>query len=119
MSTKLESIVTSKKMSQKLKEAGFEGETCFYWDKEGEIMVDPMMPNQYIEVPCFTFSQLWEALQEIEKEYIGIVINRYGGVCVMDYDQMDSGEELREYDVGNLADSVAEAILWCIKEGYL
>lgn len=131
---KLEQQVTSLEMSKKLKEAGFELDTPFYIDQVGSVIVvdqddpelswdDDLLEDQLVK--AYTFQQLWEALPKtimgplhsISKE-----LDAYGYVHYSNDDgySIDFEPGFRGIrDIDSTTDSAAQAILWCIKNGYL
>ncbi len=56
---------TSLPVSQRIKELIGEQDATFYHDKNGDLMYNPMIPNQYIECACFTLSELPEVLKKV------------------------------------------------------
>lgn len=64
---KLEQQVTSKEISQRLKELGVKQESLFYWTNTDELLFQPLMPNRYVECSAFTVAELGEMLPHRKK----------------------------------------------------
>lgn len=127
----LESLVTTKETSEKLRDVGFKAETCFFWTDNGEkgkfrvICAEEAehlkevqdfaktFPKRFI--PCYTFQQPWEALPlSIDKPSNTKLLRgrQWGAEYSIQYEKTVVN--------GNyLPDIAGEAILWCIEEGYL
>lgn len=126
----MEDQVTSLKISKQLKEAGFERQSSFWWilRHDGKYTLgqiyQPLAKSKY---PAYTFQQLWEvlpmwfgknrdyfwemthvAVQCIQLARPKISVKRFPEIKGLDAKLIKS-----------FPDTVAQAVLWCIKEGYI
>lgn len=124
---KLEDICTSYEVSKKLEEVGFRTETCFWWKDwfKDLLYIDVCTkPSEayYLEggkaLPAYTFEQLWNELPDyldgraVQWEVLG----EYEIRCVDDH----SDSFIEDFYTGDrsLTSAAAEALIWCIQEGY-
>lgn len=143
---KLEEIVTSLETSKKLYDAGFEAETCFYWNRSVELeeangkLHDDGKPEIYLTyqecvpeklsyrdgmdpyydhelTPAYTIQPLWEVLPRLDMNYPFEIIRHEKQDGLHYCFSEDTGDI---YSFGKLsADMAAEAVLRCISEGYI
>ncbi len=131
----LSKLVTSLAMSKKLKEAGFEMDTPFWWTyewdinnwKTGEKCVSLDFEIEQSEVeefklyPSYTFQQLWEvlvmAVTPIRVDGLSSVVLDQGELRIHGYSS--TGDGFERYPVVHLPDAVAQAILCGIENSYI
>lgn len=120
----IEKLVTSLEVSQKLKDVGFEVETPFWWNR-----TQSLDGNNYVlttvfdpgSIAAYTFEQLFSVLPyniridglaqgwKLENNGVLDLFSEYS-----DYLQINA-----TFDESNLANTAAQAILWCIEKGYI
>ena len=138
MNQALETICTSLEMSKKLDEAGVRIPTHLSWQgshkseylrlnySDNPEFNEHYNSKNYFTYPAYTFSQIYSILPEMinldydQPERYGIdcpiFIDRFSGLWLVGY------EGIREDDMNyseSMADAAGEALLWCLKEGYL
>ena len=133
----LEKYVTTLEASKELKGVGFVLETPFWWyrmgynkkkstpkkDRKHELICKmeglPAGYAENIDIPAYLTDQLWGVLNKVHFDdegwfqISGYCVNRY--FMLTDYDEISNGH----WDKGHLPDTLASAVVWCIKEGYI
>lgn len=131
---KLESIVTSLEVSERLEQAGFERPTLFHWtimrtvvnDTEYKLRFGDKWKHER-EYPAYTFEQLWHVLTDVrpsEGKWRVELDSQYAQLTVENYDTNKCGEDDIYYStfeyansIDPLADTIAEVLLGCIENG--
>ncbi len=131
MIVELEKLVTSKEMSEKIKQVGFEMETPFRWytDKFLGLTVgcDSVTAHKAKDsLRAYTFQQLWDVLPaeiickggHLRGDTFFLTMT----VPVIEYINFEGigiiGADARIYLESHTPDKITELLLWCIKEGY-
>jgi len=126
-----EDIVVSLELAKKLKEAGVDSPSLFYWRVWSDKSVDLVMEHEddfdysgvgrkVIEkIPAYTAAELMEKLPErirvSERQHFYLVVYKLSISYKVNYDHtfFDIIETLCEFENRKLSDALAQALIWC------